>query len=80
MAGRLRKGSAFMGVWAVNLGLFKPYQGYTERGSGGQVYVGNLVAGLVTEDALRQLFNTTMQARARAIGARGTAHSLFGLY
>ncbi|KAK9843828.1 hypothetical protein WJX81_008039 [Elliptochloris bilobata] len=27
-----------------------------------EVYVGNLVAGLVTEDALRQLFNTTMQA------------------
>jgi hypothetical protein len=28
----------------------------------GQVYVGNLVAGLVTEDALRQLFNSTMAA------------------
>lgn len=27
-----------------------------------QVYVGNLVAGLVTEDALRQLFNSTMKA------------------
>ena len=27
-----------------------------------QVYVGNLVAGLVTEDALRQLFNSTMAA------------------
>jgi splicing factor U2AF subunit len=29
---------------------------------GPQVYVGNLVAGLVTEDALRQLFNSTMRA------------------
>ena len=27
-----------------------------------QVYVGNLVSGLVTEEALRQLFNSTMQA------------------
>ena len=27
-----------------------------------QVYVGNLMAGLVTEDALRQLFNSTMRA------------------
>ena len=36
------------------------------------MYVGNLVAGLVTEDALRQLFNTTMQARPRADGACGT--------
>ncbi|KAK9808981.1 hypothetical protein WJX72_007369 [[Myrmecia] bisecta] len=27
-----------------------------------EVYVGNLVAGLVTEDALRQLFNSTMAA------------------
>lgn len=27
-----------------------------------QVYVGNLTAGLVTEEALRQLFNTTMRA------------------
>ena len=26
------------------------------------MYVGNLVAGLVTEDALRQLFNSTMAA------------------
>ena len=31
-----------------------------------QVYVGNLVAGLVTEEALRQLFNTTMLVRAAA--------------
>ena len=37
--------------------------------------MGNLVAGLVTEDALRQLFNTTMQARARAAGATGAAHA-----
>ena len=27
-----------------------------------QVYVGNLVSGLVAEDALRQLFNSTMRA------------------
>ena len=27
-----------------------------------QIYVGNLVQGLVTEDALRQLFNSTMKA------------------
>ena len=26
------------------------------------MYVGNLMAGLVTEDALRQLFNSTMRA------------------
>lgn len=27
-----------------------------------QVYIGNLVGGMVTEDALRQLFNNTMAA------------------
>ena len=27
-----------------------------------QVYIGNLVGGLVTEEALRQLFNNTMAA------------------
>lgn len=29
---------------------------------GMQIYVGNLVQGLVTEDALKQLFNSTMKA------------------
>ena len=37
--------------------------------------MGNLVAGLVTEEALRQLFNTTMQVR---VAARRN-HSLPGL-
>lgn len=36
-----------------------------------QVYVGNLVAGLVTEDALRQLFNSTMAAAFPNLLAQG---------
>lgn len=36
-----------------------------------QVYVGNLVAGLVTDDALRQLFNSTMAAAFPNLSAQG---------
>ncbi|KAK9915773.1 hypothetical protein WJX75_003978 [Coccomyxa subellipsoidea] len=36
-----------------------------------EVYVGNLVAGLVTEDALRQLFNSTMAAAFPNLLAQG---------
>lgn len=36
-----------------------------------QVYVGNLVAGLVTEDALRQLFNSTMAAAFPQLAGQG---------
>jgi len=46
-------------------GFEKPWR---RRAAGRQVYVGNLVAGLVTEDALRTLFNTTMQVRRAGLG------------
>ncbi|BDA43929.1 probable splicing factor U2af large subunit B at C-terminar half [Coccomyxa sp. Obi] len=36
-----------------------------------EVYVGNLVAGLVTDDALRQLFNSTMAAAFPNLSAQG---------